>query len=149
MMEKQQKRLIALEKELRAASLREKKYVKEMRERGVAPGGWKQKLESRIPERVRTGLESAFTKAFSLVFTRGRGVIELGYNKESILEDHAILDFAFRTKCGRRELREIGRSAARLTESELLSHIDKSTYGTIIVMGAGDMEKIKNLITDT
>ncbi len=45
--------------------------------------------------------------------------------------------------------REIGRNAACLTESELLSHIDKSTYGTIIVMGAGDMEKIKNLITDT
>ena len=45
--------------------------------------------------------------------------------------------------------REIGKHSVYLTERELLSHIDKSTYGAIIIMGAGDMEEIKKLITDT
>lgn len=44
---------------------------------------------------------------------------------------------------------EIGKGAVRLTEQELLSHIDKNTYGDIILMGAGDMEESKNLILDT
>lgn len=44
--------------------------------------------------------------------------------------------------------REIGKRAVYLSERELLSYIDKSTYGSIIVMGAGDMEKIKDFITD-
>ena len=35
------------------------------------PVRWKQELESRLPEKVYTGLESAFGKAFSLVFEKG------------------------------------------------------------------------------
>jgi UDP-N-acetylmuramate--alanine ligase len=44
---------------------------------------------------------------------------------------------------------EIGKKASYLSERELLSYIDKNTYGAIIVMGAGDMENVKNLIIDT
>ena len=36
------------------------------------PAVWKTELESRIPQKVYTGLESAFCKGFSLVFQQGR-----------------------------------------------------------------------------
>ena len=48
------------------------------------PVTWKTVLESRIPQKVHTGLESAFCKGFSLVFQQGRAVIEKGYRKEDI-----------------------------------------------------------------
>ena len=41
--------------------------------------GWKKALEAKVPEKVYTGLNSAFAKGFSLVFQYGRKVIELTY----------------------------------------------------------------------
>ncbi len=108
---KEQKRLIAIEKELRAAVAREKKYAKAAI--GYQPAAWKRALESKIPDRVRAGLESAFAKAYAFVFKHGTGMLEKSRRRDELLEDHAILDFAFRTKCGRKELREISRSAGR------------------------------------
>ena len=68
-------------------------------------------MESRIPEKVYTGLESAFCKGFGLVFNQGRAIIEKGYNKEDMQADHAIRDFAVQLKGGRKELKQMHRSA--------------------------------------
>lgn len=75
------------------------------------PGGWKQELESRIPEKVLIGLEAAFAKGFSLVFQQGRGIIEKTYNKEDLEADHSIRDFAVRRKGGKKELRKLQSNA--------------------------------------
>ena len=45
--------------------------------------------------------------------------------------------------------REVGKKAAYVKKEGLISHIDRHTYGTIIVMGAGDMDETKRLVTDT
>ena len=63
MQKKEQKRLIAIEKELRAAAAKEEKYVKAMQEKQHA--AWKIALEEKIPAKVREGVEGAFAKAFS------------------------------------------------------------------------------------
>ncbi|MBR2308960.1 MAG: EcsC family protein [Oscillospiraceae bacterium] len=72
---------------------------------------WKKELESRIPEKVYTGLESAFCKGFGVVFDQGRVIIEKGYNKEDLKTNHAIRDFAVQLKGGRKELKQLHRSA--------------------------------------
>ena len=46
------------------------------------PPQWKKLLEKKIPEKVSSGLESAFCTAFSLVFRQGRTLIEKTYKKE-------------------------------------------------------------------
>ncbi len=79
--------------------------------RKTKPAGWKQELESRIPEKVYTGLEAAFAKGFSLVFRQGRGIIEKTYNKSDLEADHAIRDFAVQRKGGKKELRRLQSSA--------------------------------------
>jgi len=38
-------------------------------------------LEKKIPEKIYSGLESAFSTGFSLVFQQGRKIIELTYHK--------------------------------------------------------------------
>ncbi len=82
------------------------------------PAAWKQAVESKIPEKVYAGLESAFCKGFSVVFHQGKVVIEKGFNKEKVKADHAIRDYAVQVKGGRKELKQMHKSAK---QSDLLN----------------------------
>ena len=75
------------------------------------PATWKTALESKIPQKVYTGLESAFCKGFSLVFQQGRAVIEKSCRKEDIQADYAVQDFAVQVKGSRKELRKLHKQA--------------------------------------
>lgn len=77
------------------------------------PAGWKESLESKLPPKVYANLEAAFCKGFSIVFEQGKAVIEKGFNKENIQADHKIRDYAVQMKGGRRELRQMRKSAGR------------------------------------
>lgn len=111
MNQNQKRREAALTKELLAAEKQEKKM--EQAALKAKPALWKKELESRIPEKVYAGLESAFCKGFGLVFDQGRAIIEKGYNKEDMQADHAIRDFAVQLKGGRKELKQMHKSAKR------------------------------------
>lgn len=106
---KERKRNAALKKELAAVEKQEQKL--QQAALAAKPAAWKTELESRLPENVYGGLNSAFCKGFSLVFDQGRGIIEKGYSKENIEENHAVRDYAFQIKGGRRELKQIRKSA--------------------------------------
>lgn len=105
----QKRRDTALAKELLAVEKQEKKM--EQAALKTKPAVWKKELESRIPEKVYSGLESAFCKGFGVVFDQGRVIIEKGYNKEDLQADHAIRDFAVKLKGGRKELKQMHKSA--------------------------------------
>ena len=109
MNQNQKRREAALSKELLAAERQEKKMQQTALK--AKPAAWKTELERRIPEKVYAGLESAFCKGFGLVFDQGRAIIEKGYNKEDLQADHAIRDFAVQLKGGRKELKQMHRSA--------------------------------------
>ena len=74
---------------------------------------WKDLLEKKIPEKVRTGLESAFCTAFSLVFRQGRKLIEKTYKKEELRRHHALRDWKVKTAGSRSDLREMDHSVRR------------------------------------
>lgn len=105
----QKRRDAALAKELLAVEKLEKKM--EQAALKAKPATWKKELESRIPEKVYSGLESAFCKGFGVVFDQGRVIIEKGYNKEDLQADHAIRDFAVKLKGSRKELKQMHKSA--------------------------------------
>ena len=105
----QKRRDAALAKELLAVEKQEKKM--EQAALKARPAPWKKELESRIPEKVYVGLESAFCKGFGVVFDQGRSIIEKGYNKEDLQANHAIRDFAVKLKGGRKELKQMNRGA--------------------------------------
>ena len=103
------KRDNALNKELLAVERQEMKAKQAaLKARQVA---WKEQLQSKIPAKVYNGLESAFCKGFSVVFQQGRGFIEKSYRKEDILTDFEIRDYAVQMKGGRKELRQMHKSA--------------------------------------
>lgn len=101
----------ALRKELIAVEKQEQK-LREAALKARTPQ-WKTKLEARVPAKIYTGLESAFRKGFVLVFSQGRTFIEKSYNKDNIKADHSVRDFAVRIKGGRKELRNIRKSAGQ------------------------------------
>lgn len=81
--------------------------------RKAKPAGWKEFLESKIPPKVYSNLEAAFCKGFSIVFEQGKVVIEKGFRKANIQADHKIRDYAVQVKGGRRELKQMRKSASR------------------------------------
>ena len=100
-----------IEQELRKVQSREKRLEKiALEQSGTA---WKQQLEEKIPLKVYTGLNSAFCKAFSVIFDRGSAVIEKTYCKEELEADHKVRDYAVRLKGGRKELRHMQKSAKK------------------------------------
>lgn len=110
------KLLRSLQKEL--TDIEKKETALENTALGAKSLPLKSQLESKIPVKVYEGLESAFCKAFSMVFDQGRSLIEKSYNKDELAADHSIRDYALNIKGGRRELKQLKKAAQR---SELIN----------------------------
>lgn len=109
--QKKDKKRAAIEKEL--ALLKKKEAQLTQSALKAAPPRWKAELEKKVPEKVYRSLETAFSKAFSVVFTQGMGVIERTYNRQGMEENHSVQDYAVMVKGGRRELKQLKRNAGR------------------------------------
>lgn len=107
----ERRRTALLEKEILRLERQEAKMATAAAKKAVP--GWKTELESRIPGKVRQGLESTFAKGFSLVFRQGRGLIERTYDRDNIQRDHRIRNYAIHVKGGAREFRQMRRGASQ------------------------------------
>lgn len=63
-----------------------------------------EKLEKHIPEKLQATLDTAFYKAFQLIFTKGTGMIEKTYDKEKRSTDYKIRAYAAELKGNRKSL---------------------------------------------
>lgn len=100
-----------IEKELLKIEREEQKLIQYAGKYETAPA-WKAGLEDRIPEKVMHGLQKAFAKAFGLVFEKGAVIIEKTYDKDSLVKEFRINDYAMDVKGGRKEIGRIRSGAA-------------------------------------
>ncbi len=107
---KTDKRRTVWEKELQYINKQEEK-LRKTAEKNAAPG-WKEGLEKKIPPKIYGNLEKAFCKAFSFIFEKGNAVIEKSYNKDAILKDYAVRNYAVHIKGTGKELKQL-RNAAK------------------------------------
>lgn len=105
------KRLKLIKRELLNLQMQEKKLVESALK--AKPVNWKVALEKKIPEKVYSGLESAFCKGFSLVFKQGRKLIERTYKKEELQQNHQLRDREVQTWGSRKDLKQMHKSAKR------------------------------------
>ena len=70
----ERKRDKAIRAELLSIEKKEKRLA--IHAQKARPSAWKSILESKLPDNVYAGLESAFCKGFSIVFSKGRKIIE-------------------------------------------------------------------------
>lgn len=72
---------------------------------------WQNKLEKYVPEKLSGTLNTAFYKAFELIFEKGTGVIEKTYNKEKREQDYKINEYAAELKNSRKTMKVFGKQA--------------------------------------
>ena len=93
------------------------------------------KISEKIPEKVKTSLDGAFLKGFELIFEKGIGVIEKTYDKEKILFDHDVNDYAVNKKLSSKYIKRIDR--ASLCSNAVNSSISALEGGVLGLLGIG------------
>lgn len=96
-------KLSPIENELHKIEQKEQKLLHYADKHKTGPT-WKTALEKRVPEKILTGLQRAFSKAFYLIFEKGAVIIEKTYDKDSIEKDFQINDYAVDIKGSRKEI---------------------------------------------
>ncbi len=93
---------------------------------------WKDALEKKVPEKVSVNLKRAFVKAFEVIFQQGTGVIEKSYNKEEMLKDYQVREFAADLKGKRKDLRRQQKSAgAKDAANMVLTTVEGAGLGLL------------------
>lgn len=105
----QDKRVLALQKEL--ASVQKRESALDDQAIKSHPSAWHKELEQKIPPNVLNGLEAAFSRGFSMVLEKGSGLIEKSYNLSELQETYTVQNYAAQVRGRRKELRAISRSS--------------------------------------
>ena len=92
------------EKEWTALGKKEARYLMRRREEKTS-SALQQKLEEKIPEKLEETLNTAFIKAFDLVFEKGTGLIEKTYNKDQQKTDYQVREYAAGLKESRKTVK--------------------------------------------
>lgn len=72
-----------------------------------------QKLEEKVPEKLKGTLDTAFAKAFALILKKGTGIIEKTYKRDEIHKDYQIQQYTHDLKQDRKSLRAITKRAGQ------------------------------------
>ena len=79
-----------------------------------------QKLEQVVPDKLQDTLDTAFAKAFGLIFDKGTGVIEKTYNKDELEKSFQINQFASEVRKDGKSLKKISKRAKQSGSMNLL-----------------------------
>lgn len=73
------------------------------------------KLQDKIPAKLKSTLDAAFYKGFQLVFDKGTAIIEKTYNKERIEMEHDIKDYALNKKFSKKHVKQLDKHSKQAT----------------------------------
>lgn len=79
-----------------------------------------QKLAEKVPEKLQVTLDSAFEKAFNLIFEKGTGVIEKTYRREELEKTFEINKFTDEKRQTRKSLKTFSKQAGKAGNKNLL-----------------------------
>lgn len=77
-------------------------------------------LEDKVPAGLQNTLDTAFAKAFQLIFEKGTDVIEKSYKKDDIEKDYQINSYAANVKENRKNLKAFSKKATGAGRTNLL-----------------------------
>lgn len=89
-----------------------------------------EKIEEKIPDKLKLALESAFYNGFKLVIKNGSKYIEKLYNKEKIKLDYEINDYSLNKRMTRKSMKLIDSQGKK-------SNLINSTISTVEGVGLG------------
>ncbi len=103
------KRITPLQKEWDKLEKQEAAYLQKRRKK--TDSKLNQLLEEKVPANLQKTLDSAFSKAFYLVFEKGTGIIEKTYKREDLEKNYQINEFAAQVRGNRKSLKEFSKRA--------------------------------------
>lgn len=102
--------LSPLEKEWLKLQKQEQLYMQKRMEK--KDSRLNQLLEKKVPENLQKTLDTAFSKAFYLIFEKGTGVIEKTYKKEELEQNYQINEFTAQVRNNRKSLKIFSQKAS-------------------------------------
>ena len=98
-----------LEKEWEALNKREKHFLSSRQEKEDTP--LNQFLADKVPPNLQDTLDTAFFKAFQLIFEKGTGVIEKTYRREDLEKNYQVKEFSHEMKGSHKSLKAFSKGA--------------------------------------
>ena len=93
-----------IKKELKKLAKDEEKFIN--KNLMVKENKWQEKAARHIPDTLGKTLDTAFNKAFSLVFEKGTGIIEKTYNKEKLEQDFKVNEYSADLRNNRKSIKK-------------------------------------------
>ncbi|MCI9078962.1 MAG: EcsC family protein [Lachnospiraceae bacterium] len=87
----------------------EEKFI--TRNIAVKENKWQEKISKYVPETLDKTLNTAFCKAFGLIFEKGTGFIEKTYNKEKREQDFKVNEYSADLRNNKSSIKKFGRLA--------------------------------------
>ena len=112
------KRKTAYEKELAAVLKKEQKFLDEHSK--AKESFLSTKLENIVPKKLQATLDSAFAKAFDIVFEKGTKIIEKTYDKKGLELDYRQNEYINSARENRKSLRAFSKKAKAAGNRNLL-----------------------------
>ena len=100
-----------IEAEIAKVEKQEARYLEKRRDKKDSL--LNQKLEEKVPAGMQEKLDTAFAKAFEVVFKKGTGVIEMTYNKTGKETDYMAKEIASDMKNDRKTLKAFSKEAGK------------------------------------
>jgi len=107
-----------LEKEWRRLEKQEERFLRSRSEK--RENILNQKLEDKVPPGLQSMLDTAFAKAFAIIFEKGTMVIEKTYQKEKLKQDYQIQEYAAELKKDVKSLRSFSKKSKEAGTKNLL-----------------------------
>lgn len=107
-----------LEKEWKQLENKELQYLNKRMEKKDSK--LNQLLEKKVPENLQNTLDTAFSKAFYLIFEKGTGIIEKTYNKEDLENTYKINEYTVQLKENKKTLKAFSKKASGTGNLNLL-----------------------------
>ena len=122
-----------LQKEWEKLEVQEQRFLQKRSEKRESI--LNQKLEEKIPPKLQKTLDTAFAKAFALIFEKGTGVIEKTYQRTKLEQDYQVRQYMADVKQNSKSLRSFSKKARDTgTKNLLLSGVAGIGMG---VLGIG------------
>lgn len=104
-----------MKKEFKNIAKKEERFlrIKETKKEISKVQEWKDKVNEKIPETLKNTLEVAFYKSFLLIFEKGTGVIEKSYDREKMVMEHDINNYAIKKKITKKNLNRVDSQAKK------------------------------------
>ena len=137
-------RKTALQKEWELLRRREERYLArhgEKKEPALTA-----KLEALIPAGLQSTLNTAFYKAFQLIFEKGTGIIEKSYPAEERKKNFLINDYSADVRRNKKNLRSFGKAAASAQRGNVLLSAAAGTGMGLLGIGIPDIPLFTSLL---